>query len=83
MVVRGESISPFSDRGRFQTVHESGCSRRVEPEDLPQDCNGVRHLGNVVQGDRLFPEDFVNFRPQLEEGVRVLQEFIGQEGEHR
>ena len=83
MVVWGKGVFSLSNRGRFQTVDESSCGRRVEPEDFPQDRNGVGHLGDVIQGDGLVPENLVDFGSQFEEDVRTFQELIGQKCEHR
>ena len=59
-----DSVFAISDSGRLQAVHgPTGC-RRVEPEYLFHDCNGVRHLGDVIEGDGLVANDFVYFRPQ-------------------
>ena len=82
VVAWSNSIFATSDGGRLQTVHGPSGGRRVEPEYLSHDRNGVRHLGDVIQGDRLVTNDLVYFRSQLQEVTRVFEEFIGQEGEH-
>jgi hypothetical protein len=73
MVVGGESIFSLSNSDRLWRMDEPGCGRRVEPEDLPQDRDSVRHFGDVVQGDRLIPENLVDFRSKFEEDTGPFQ----------
>lgn len=65
VVFWSDGVFAISDSGRLQTVHgPTGCGR-VESEYLFHDRNGVRHLGDVIEGDGLVTNDFVYFRSQL------------------